>query len=160
MAIIDFAMTLEIAIRQDMDRLQSTAPIELVPLFNQLHAVQERMVSFLQSFNSQSNCLPDIEVISCLGTDAAWQQMYQAYAARIDPNVAHMTILWTLTGFIENSAAFYRQAANNTAYPLERRFFRSVYELKSIIKLRIRGFESIANNRLWSELGFAPFTLS
>lgn len=136
---------------------------ELKPAFNLLLDVEQKFLTILKdascndlhgyTFNIADN-------IADLTTEKLWAEVLNGFAKEIiNMDVRKITALWIAYTLTEKSSQFYSQVSANSAYPSERLFFSSLAEVKNIIKRQLEKMIRISNNRIWSELGFAPFAL-
>lgn len=132
---------------------------ELKPAFNLLLDVEQKFLTILK--DASCNDLHGYTFnIADLTTEKLWAEVLNGFAKEIiNMDVRKITALWIAYTLTEKSSQFYSQVSANSAYPSERLFFSSLAEVKNIIKRQLEKMIRISNNRIWSELDFAPFAL-
>lgn len=159
---IQFALELETAINNQIDVIAvSVTAKELEPIINLVKNFQDefkKLLSHAANVDTDYAAYPPIDPAQLLGLETAWQQS-NLQSIAWETNIEVLSSLWSISVLIERSAQFYQQASLNSANPTSRLFFRSLSEVKKIVRIRLGTIIQSYYNYCWGELGFAPFLL-
>ncbi|CVK19702.1 hypothetical protein [Sporomusa sphaeroides] len=160
---IQFAFELETSLSRQIETLHDTAttgtvPIPVLGLIKNSQTEFLKLLSALNTGESDSVRYPAVTETQLLGSDAVWQQATQNTTAA-NACLQELTALWSIYITIDKCVQFYQQAAVNSAQPQARLFFSSLSHVKKILRRRLDGIIQIYYNYYWGELGFAPFIL-
>lgn len=120
-------------------------------------ASQEKMVELLSSAWLQPESFPEypeIDTASIILLSERWQNVCTKITSY---NTTGLIETMSISHLQEEMAEFYRQASNNMAHPLSKFFLQSLSELKRLQSMKVGMLASSYQNKLWEELGYAPF---
>ena len=162
MNVMHCAAMLEASIRQEIEATTGQAPGELQPFLAAVGKFQgefELLLDRAQYTDIDTGRYPEVEAMTLLGNDGDWQEVLQQIGPLGEKALAALTTIWMIQALVEKSGQFYQQAALNSAHPSTRLFFRSLTEIKGMLRRRVDGLLRVLYNQVWSDIGFAPVLL-
>lgn len=154
------ALSMENAIQEELQtQLNNSQVPELRPLIELLIKGQISILQLLSQANNEIFPYNSNEISGkILGNDNVWKEAGTIKNNASSPSSC-LVQLWILSGLLDKSSQYYRQAALNSAYQQNKLFFSSIAEVKVIQNRRIDSVLRSIYNIIWGDIGFAPFSL-
>lgn len=152
---LNIAIGLENKILDKLTVLKNQYPEEMH--WALMRASQEKLVELLNMAWLQPESFPEypeIETSSIILPNERWQNV----CTKINSyNTTGLLETMSISNLHEKMSEFYSQSSSNIAHPLSKIFMQSMVELKTMQSMKVGMLASSYQNKLWEELGYAPF---
>lgn len=152
---LNAAIALENKILDKLTVLKNQYPEEMH--WALMRASQEKLVELLNAAWLQPESFPEypeIDTSSIILPSERWQNVCVTISSY---NTTCLLETMSISHLHDKMSEFYNQSSSNIAHPLSKIFMQSMVELKKLQSLKVDMLSSSYQNKLWEELGYAPF---
>lgn len=155
---LEFSQIMERSILSTLQPLSSQCSPVAGKILAYFIRFETQLAAFIDEVALNPKVYPDIDADKLLA-DTEWKSVTAEFTGKFDGDLRDLAVIWTVYSLQENSSQYYQQAALHSYELQQKIFYKSLAELKTIIKRRADAANRISYNLIWDKVGFAPFQL-
>lgn len=153
-----FSQIMERNILDTLQQLSSQSSPAAEKVFTYFIRFETELAALIGRVATRPMAYPDIDTEKLLA-DAEWKRVTAELPGIANDGFPDIAIVWTLCSLLENSGQYYQQASLHSSDPQQKIFYKSLAEMKMIVRRRADAVNRISYNLIWDKVGFAPFQL-